>query len=204
MLEPVTLQGTVVRLDPLSLEHVDPLVAAAAESRETYSFTWVPDGEEAMRGYVEFTLAERRAGRELPFAIRDVSTGKVVGSTRYLDLEYWDGDDDMPTACEIGATWLAASAQRTAINTEAKLLMLGHAFDTWQVHRVMFKTDARNTRSRAAIERIGGQFEGIRRAHKLASDGTIRDSAYFSIIRSEWPAVRERLATRLADAGPGR
>jgi hypothetical protein len=168
MPEPLVLQGHSVRLVPLSLEHVEALVTAANGSRATYRFTWVPDDHPSMRTYVALAQSEQQAGRELPF-----------------------------TTCEIGATWLAASAQRTSINTEAKLLMLGHAFDVWQVHRVVFKTDARNSRSRAAIERIGGQFEGIRRAHKLASDGTIRDSAYFSILRSDWPEVNDHLTAVL-------
>ncbi|MET0275509.1 MAG: GNAT family protein, partial [Acidimicrobiia bacterium] len=98
---------------------------------------------------------------------------------------------------EIGSTWLAASAQATPVNTEAKLLLLRHAFDTWRVERVTFKTDARNERSRRAIERIGATFEGVRRAHTIASDGTIRDSAYFSIVRSEWPAIEHELERRL-------
>jgi RimJ/RimL family protein N-acetyltransferase len=197
MPEPLVLQGHSVRLVPLSLEHVEALVTAANGSRATYRFTWVPDDHPSMRTYVALAQSEQQAGRELPFTTCDASTGQVVGSTRFLDLEYWNGDDNPPTACEIGATWLAASAQRTSINTEAKLLMLGHAFDVWQVHRVVFKTDARNSRSRAAIERIGGQFEGIRRAHKLASDGTIRDSAYFSILRSDWPEVNDHLTAML-------
>ena len=108
---------------------------------------------------------------------------------------------------EIGNTWLAASAQRSRVNTECKLLLLTHAFDEWKVERITFKTDARNQRSRQAIERIGGRFEGVRRAHTLASDGSVRDSVYFSIVRDEWPAVQSALAARLAPdprfPGPG-
>jgi RimJ/RimL family protein N-acetyltransferase len=132
--------------------------------------------------------------------------GRVVGSTRFLDLDDWSPDRRVggpplgatgtPFTAEIGATWLAASVQRTAVNTEAKLLMLGHAFDTWGTERITFKTDARNARSRAAIERLGAQFEGIRRAHVRASDGGIRDTAYYSIVRAEWPDVRKGLEAR--------
>jgi len=104
----------------------------------------------------------------------------------------------VPSVVEIGSTWLAASVQGTSVNPETKLLMLSHAFDTWRVHRVTFKTDARNEQSRRAIARLGAQFEGIRRAHRIGSDGAIRDSAYFSIVRAEWPAVRDGLLARLS------
>jgi RimJ/RimL family protein N-acetyltransferase len=115
-----------------------------------------------------------------------------------MDVDYWRSDDSAPSGVEIGSTWLAASAQRTAVNTECKLLLLAHAFETWAVQRVTFKTDARNTRSRNAIQRIGATYEGIRRAHTLATDGTVRDSAYFSIVASEWPMVKGRLVERAA------
>lgn len=188
------LQGTSVRLEPLSPDHVPALVAAASEDRSTYVFTVVPDGPEAMAAYVTMALDERQTG--ITHAFATVQGGRVVGSTRFLDIEYWR-DSPVPSVLEIGSTWLSASAQRTGANTEAKLLMLRHAFETWRVHRVTFKTDARNERSRRAIERIGGTFEGIRRAHRLVADGTIRDSAYFSIIASEWPAVKRHLCTLL-------
>jgi RimJ/RimL family protein N-acetyltransferase len=130
--------------------------------------------------------------------IQLIDGDRVVGSTRFLDLDYWTDDRNTPSAAEIGATWLAASAQRSRVNTECKLLLLTHAFDVWRVARVTFKTDARNQRSRDAIARIGATFEGIRRAHVPATDGTIRDSAYFSIIRGEWPEIQQALRTRLA------
>lgn len=163
-----------------------------------------------MRRYIESALDDERAGCSLPFIIR-LETGQVVGSTRFLDLAYWTDPGDTspewrsdittasktPSVAEIGATWLAPSAQGTGVNAEAKLLMLAHAFDTWKVHRVTFKTDARNTRSRRAIERTGAAFEGIRRAHVPATDGSIRHSAYYSIIRAEWPDVHARLKTQL-------
>jgi RimJ/RimL family protein N-acetyltransferase len=207
MAERVVLAGDVVTLRPMTLDDVGGLVAAASEDRSAYGWTPVPDGDEAMRRYVEGVLADERAGWALPFVTTLTNGGRIVGSTRFLDLDDWDtarrvggpplGATGTPVTAEIGATWLAASAQRTAVNTEAKLLMLRHAFDTWNVERITFKTDARNVRSRTAIERLGAQFEGIRRAHVRASDGGIRDSAYYSIVRAEWPAVQKGLEDRL-------
>jgi RimJ/RimL family protein N-acetyltransferase len=188
--EPIVLRGSVVRLEPLTLDHVPALVAAASEDRSTYAFTLVPDGVDAMAAYVATALDEQQAGRVVAFAT--VVDEHAVGSTRFMDIEHWDGSP-VPSVVEIGSTWLSASAQRTRANTEAKLLMLTHAFETWRVHRVTFKTDARNERSRRAIERLGATFEGIRRAHVVTYDGTIRNSAYFSIIAAEWPDVKQRL-----------
>jgi RimJ/RimL family protein N-acetyltransferase len=192
----------------MTIDDVDALVAAASEDRATYGFTPVPDGADAMREYVEGALADERGGWALPFVTTLTVDGRVVGSTRFLDLDDWRPDRRVggpplgatgtPFTAEIGATWLAASMHRTAVNTEAKLLMLAHAFDTWGTERITFKTDARNARSRAAIERLGAQFEGIRRAHVRASDGGIRDTAYYSIVRAEWPDVRKGLEARLA------
>jgi RimJ/RimL family protein N-acetyltransferase len=208
MVERVVLAGDVVTLRPMTIDDVDALVAAASEDRSTYGFTPVPDGERAMREYVEGVLADERAGWALPFVTTLTDGGRIVGSTRFLDLDDWGADRRVggpplaarstPVTAEIGATWLAASVQRTAVNTEAKLLMLSHAFDTWGVERITFKTDARNTRSRAAFGRVGAQFEGIRGAPVRASDGGARDSAYYSIVRDEWPAVRKGLEARLA------
>lgn len=209
MPERVVLAGDVVVLRPLTPDDVDALVAAATEDRSTYAFTSVPADAAAMRRYVDDALAEEHAGWALPFVTTRRADDRVVGSTRFLDLDDWlprqvgrprVGAPGIPRSAEIGATWLAASAQRTATNTEAKLLMLRHAFDSWGVQRITFKTDARNLRSRAAIERVGARWEGIRRAHGPASDGGIRDSAYYSILRSEWPAVRDRLELRLRRA----
>ncbi|HEY3672037.1 MAG TPA: GNAT family protein [Acidimicrobiia bacterium] len=208
MPERVVLAGDVVTLQPMTIDHVDSMVAAASEDRTTYDFTPVPDGEATMRAYVEGVLADERVGWALPFVTTLTADGRVVGSTRFLDLDDWGptqrvggpplGAVGTPVTAEIGATWLAASVQRTAVNTEAKLLMLRHAFDAWDVERITLKTDARNARSRAAIERIGAAFEGIRRAHVRASDGGIRDTAYYSIVRAEWPDVRAGLEARLA------
>jgi RimJ/RimL family protein N-acetyltransferase len=197
MVSRTELRSPDVVLEPLAVAHVDDLVAAASEDRATYAFTWVPDDDASTLEYVQAALADERAGEALPFAVRLPGEERVVGSTRFLDLEYWV-ESDTPNAVEIGSTWLAASVQGTRVNPAMKLLMLAHAFDTWNVERVTFKTDARNERSRRAISKLGAQFEGIRRAHKYASDGSVRDSAYFSIIRVEWPEVRERLTARLA------
>jgi len=192
--EPIVLRGTSVRLEPLSPEHVPALMAAASADRSTYRFTLVPDQPEAMAAYVATALDEQRIGRTYAFAT--VQHERIVGSTRFMDIDYWEGSP-VPSVLEIGGTWLTASAQRTGVNTEAKLLMLTQAFDTWQVHRVTLKTDARNERSRRAIERIGAMFDGIRRAHVPATDGSIRDTAYYSILQVEWPAIQSTLVARL-------
>jgi RimJ/RimL family protein N-acetyltransferase len=202
----VRLQGIRVALEPLSLQHVDALVSAASESRETYRFTQVPEGLGATEVYVRAALSDQEKGLAVPFATIDRESGRVVGSTRFGNIERWPASmgaavpppTAVPDAAEIGWTWLAARAQRTAINTEAKLLMLGHAFETWRVHRISLRTDARNMRSRAAIERIGGKLDGVWRAQMRAADGGVRNTACYSIIREEWPEVRQRLASRLA------
>ena len=205
-LTPVTLEGRHVRLEPLALEHVGPLLAAARGERETYAFTLVPATEGEMATYVRAALEQQAAARALPFATVDRSTGRVIGSTRFGNVEFWpwppgnplQRGEDVPDVVEIGWTWLTAGAQRTAINTEAKLLMLEHAFERWRVHRVSLMTDARNARSRAAILRIGARFDGVVRAQRLASDGTVRDTACYSILDREWPDVRAHLTARLA------
>jgi RimJ/RimL family protein N-acetyltransferase len=201
MVERVELAGRHVMLEPMQRAQIDGLFAAASEDRATYAFTLVPHDDASTREYVETALADEAAGTALPFTIRLRDDGRIVGTSRFLDLDFWpgDGDPDAPSTAEIGSTWLAASVQATHVNPEAKLLMLTHAFDVWDVHRITFKTDARNERSRRAIERLGAQFEGIRRAHRLAYDGGIRDSAYFSIVRAEWPGVRVGLEARLAE-----
>jgi RimJ/RimL family protein N-acetyltransferase len=213
--EAVTLRGRRVQLEPLGPHHVAGLVAAADEDRSTFGFTHVPHGAAAMGAMVEGALRDQQAGWVLPFATRDLATDRLVGSTRFLDLDYWQWPPPSPvgtkgqpgprpTVAEIGTTWLAMSAQRSPVNTEAKWLMLRHAFEDWGVLRVTLKTDARNERSRRAIERLGAQFEGIRRAHVPALDGGARDSAYFSIVADEWPLVSERLVTLVLRAGPTR
>jgi N-acetyltransferase len=204
-LRPVVLEGRYVRLEPLTRGHARALAAAASGPRDTYALTTVPEGEPGALGYIETALRDEEAERSLPFATVAKSTGRVVGSTRFLNIEFWSWPpghalqrgEDVPDVAEIGATWLAAEAQRTAINTEAKLLMLTHAFEAWRVHRVSLMTDARNERSRNAILRVGARFDGVIRAHRPSSDGLIRDTAAFSILESEWPAVKRRLHSRL-------
>jgi RimJ/RimL family protein N-acetyltransferase len=211
-IEILALAGTHVRLDPLDLRHVSGLAAAAAEDPSLYQWSPVPQGEAEAARYVNTALAWRDAGSAVSFAIAvsrasppgrtndDVDNGMVIGSTRLFNVEHWAWPPGharhgraFPDACEIGYTWLARSAVRTAANTEAKLLMLTHAFETWHVLRVCLHTDVRNARSRAAIDRIGGKFEGILRAHRMAADYIARDSARFSIVAAEWPEVKRRL-----------
>jgi N-acetyltransferase len=204
-LSPVVLRGRHVRLEPLTPGHAGALAAASSGPRETYGLTIVPAGEVGALRYIETALAEQEAGRSLPFATVATATGRVVGSTRFLNIEFWawppghalQRGEDVPDVVEIGATWLAAQAQRTPINTEAKLLMLTHAFETWRVHRVSLMTDARNERSRRAILRLGARFDGVIRAQRTAVDGTIRDTAAFSILEEEWPTVKRQLQSRL-------
>jgi N-acetyltransferase len=204
--EPLVLTGRHVRLEPLSRAHVPGLVAAAAEDPALYRWTRLPLDVEGMTGYVDTAVRWREEGTALPFATVRLADGRVLGSTRFFLIERWEwpaadpnADRSGPDGCEIGYTWLAASAIRTAANTEAKLLMLAQAFEQWRVHRVCFHTDMRNERSRAALARLGAVFEGTLRAHRLASDLIPRDSARFSILAAEWPGVRQRLVQRLAD-----
>jgi RimJ/RimL family protein N-acetyltransferase len=198
---PVVLAGRHVRLEPLTLAHTAALAAAGAGDRSTFGLTPVPDDESGASAYIAGLLADAAAGSALPFATV-LPDGEVVGATRFLDLQYWPLGDDrgagVPVVAEIGGTWLVPKVQRTAVNTEAKLLMLTHAFETWRVRRVSLKTDARNSRSRAAIERLGARFDGILRAHMPAADAGLRDSAYYSILDTEWPEVRTGLVSRLS------
>lgn len=201
------LSGSLIRLEPLDHCHVDGLAAAAAVDRSLYQWSPIPQGKAETITYVDTALAWLNAGTALPFATVRVEDGVVIGSTRFFNLERWawppgharHGRQD-PDACEIGYTWLTRSAIRTGANTEAKLLMLTYAFETWQVLRVCFHTDVRNQRSRTAIERIGGKFEGILRSHRMAADFIARDSARFSIVAAEWPELKQRLG-RLLDQG---
>jgi N-acetyltransferase len=199
-IEPVTLRGLHVELVPLATDLVDELVAAANVDRSTYSYTEVPATAAQMADYVGRLLAKRADGTDLPFAQRRVTDGRVVGCTRFLEMRWWRGRPE-PDEVEIGGTWLAADAQRSALNTEAKLLLLTHAFEVWRVGRVAVATDSRNERSRAAIERIGAHFEGVLRHHRpslLAGEhGRPRDTALYSFTDDEWPAARRRLVDRL-------
>jgi N-acetyltransferase len=209
MFEPFTLRGRFVHLLPMQIEHVDGLVTAASGDRSTFDFTPVPADRDAMAEYVEGAIENRLAGEQVPFATFSVAMQRIVGATRFYDLTPWDWSTRSPGAeslqrhhrpdlASIGYTWLDPLAQRTPVNTEAKLLMMGHAFETWQAWGVRIKTDARNRRSRAAIERLGLQLDGVLRADMPAADGTVRDSAVFSMLRAEWPVHRQRLTDRLA------
>jgi len=199
-IETGTLTGDFVRLEPLSHHHVDGLVAASAGEKELYRWSPIPQGKAEAEKYVETALIWQRDRSAVPYATVRIEDGAVIGSTRFFNLDWWawpvghaQHGRTTPDGCEIGYTWLAPGAIRTAANTEAKLLMLTSAFETWKVFRVCFHTDVRNTRSRAAIARIGGKFEGVLRAHRMAADFIPRDSARFSIVADEWPGVKERL-----------
>jgi RimJ/RimL family protein N-acetyltransferase len=203
-LESPTLVGAHVRLEPLLLSHLDGLVAAAAVEPGLYRWSAVPVGRDAVSRYIETALALREAGKAVAFATVRIADGAIFGSTRFFDIETWAWPENharhgrpYPDVCEIGYTWLTRDAIRTAANTEAKLLMLTHAFEVWQVLRVCLHTDARNQRSQAAIERIGGKFEGVLRAHRMATDFVARDSYRYSIVAAEWLELKPRLAARL-------
>ncbi len=188
---PVTLAGRHVRLEPLSLGHLPGLTAAGCSPA---IWRWMPiDGStpEGMARIVETALAAATAGTELPFVTVEQATDRVVGSTRYLALA------PANLRLEIGWTWIDPEFQRTAVNTEAKLLGMGHAFETLGMRRVEFKTDALNEQSRNAILGLGAQFEGIFRKHMVMAGGRARDSAYYSVIDTEWPDVRAHLQARL-------
>jgi RimJ/RimL family protein N-acetyltransferase len=186
-LSPITLEGKVVRLEPLTLEHVAPLCAVGLDpSIWTIAANRMHTADD-MRAYVEGALEMQRTGTALPFATVERTTGAVVGSTRFANA------DHAHRRVEIGWTWIAPPWQRTAVNTEAKLLMLRHAFDVMECRRVELKTNALNARSRAAMLRIGATEEGTLRQHMVQPDGSSRDSVYFSILDREWPSVRQRL-----------
>ena len=191
-IDPVTLSGRHVRLEPLTSAHIEPMFAAAADPELwRWTLTHIASIED-MRDYVDAALAGQRAGTALPFATLDASTGEVIGSTRFGNI------DTSNRRVEIGWTWLRRDRQRTACNTEAKYLMLCHAFDVLGCIRVELKTDALNQQSRAAILRIGAVEEGILRAHLITATGRVRDSAMYSILDREWPGVRESLEERLS------
>jgi len=191
-IQPVTLEGRHVRLEPLSFDHHAALseVGLAEEL-----WLWIPHPVrtlEDMREYIATALRWQAEGSALPFATVERATGKVIGSTRFMNI------DKMNRRVEIGSTWLTPAWQRTAANTEAKFLMLRHAFETLGCLRVELKTDSLNEKSRNAILRIGAKEEGIFRNHMVTSTGRIRHSVYYSIIDSEWPSVKARLEEKLA------
>lgn len=203
--EPLVLSGTHVRLELLEHRHAAGLVAAAAGDASLYRWSPVPQGRQQAEKYIDTALAWQAAGTAVPFAIVRLADARVVGSTRFWNIERWAWPEGhpfhgrtTPDACEIGYTWYAPSAIRTAANTECKFLMLRYAFESWKVLRVCFHTDVRNERSRAALARIGAKPEGILRAHRIAADFIPRDSARFSITASEWPSVKQHLLELLA------
>ena len=200
-LQPFTLTGRHVLLQPLSRDHAAALQAAADRDRSTYGHTVVPIDLAGMQAYIDGLLQDAERDLAVPFAQARASDQSPVGCTRFMNVVWWPGRDTPPEV-EIGGTWLAADAQRSPINTEAKLLLLTQAFDVWNVFRVALCTDAGNQRSRDAIERIGAKFEGILRRHRPSSGhfrtpGEARDSAMFSITDHEWPTVRDDLQRRL-------
>ena len=208
MSELFALRGNAVHLLPMSLDHVDGLLEAAGGDRSSYGYTPIPWDRDSMVTYVERALDKRERGEQYPFVTWSTEAGRLVGATRYYDIETWDWtvlppDADVPPrpgisdVAGIGYTWLDPVAQRTPVNTEAKLLMLDHAFDTWRVRRIRIKTDARNERSRSAIVRIGLSLDGILRADMPGADGAVRDSAVYSMLADEWPLHRRRLTARL-------
>jgi RimJ/RimL family protein N-acetyltransferase len=193
---PVTLEGRHARLEPLAKEHLAGLAEVGLDEE---LWRWIPTAvrtREEMAAYIGTALEEQQSGVSLPFAIVEKATGRTIGSTRYGNI------DRTHHRVEIGWTWVAREWQRTAMNTEAKYLLLKHAFESLGCMRVELKTDSLNEKSRAAILRIGAKEEGIFRNHMITASGRIRHSAYYSIIDSEWPAVKARLEVRLSPQQP--
>ncbi len=188
---PVVLGGRLVRLEPLSLGHAGPLAEAGADPAIFRWFAGRPGPPSGFRTWVESALDEQARGISLPFATIDARSGRAIGSTRFLNI--------VPAhlRVEIGSTWLDPTSQRTGANREAKFLMLRHAFETWRVRRVEFKTHALNAQSRTALARLGAVEEGILRKHIVMDDGGPRDSVYFSVVDDEWPALKARLSEGL-------
>jgi len=191
-IQPITLEGQWVRLEPLSQDHCDRLWQAA-QDESIWRWMLAPvNSRDEMRTYIDSALAGQAAGIMLPFATIDKASGRIVGSTRFDDIV------QAHRRVEIGWTWIAPPWQRSAINTEAKYLMLQHAFERWNCVRVQLKTDSLNERSRAAILRIGAKEEGTLRNHYLLSTGRLRHSIYFSILDTEWPTVKASLQEKLS------
>lgn len=193
---PVVLEGTRVRLEPLSLDHAEGLAEVADDELFRFFAGPRPQGRdvEAGKGFVREANAQ---ANKVSFAIIDKATAQPVGATSFMDIR------DKHRGLEVGSTWLATAAQGTAVNPESKLLMLTHAFETLGAIRVQFRTDMRNLRSRAAIEKLGAVRDGIFRQDTIMPDGYIRDSVFYSILPGEWPAAKAKLIARLAAFGPG-
>ncbi len=191
-IQPTILEGTIVRLEPLSMSHVDGLSAAGIdEELWRYTMTVIRNRDD-MERYVEAAIELQKEGKALPFAIIEKTSGRAIGSTRYANI------DGANKRVEIGWTWVARAWQRTPVNTECKYLLLKHAFETLGCIRVEFKTDSTNRQSRNALARIGSREEGILRNHMITPSGRIRHSVYFSIVDSEWAAVKKGLEEKLA------
>ncbi len=202
MLEGPVLEGALVRLEPLEHRHAADLAVAAEEDRDTYAYTWVPAAHD-VAAYIDAQLARAATGRLAPYAQISLATGRAVGATAYWEPRCWRAEDRLD-AVEVGFTWLARSAQGTGVNAEAKYLLFRHAFEEWQVSRIDLKTDARNSRSRAAIESVGARFEGVlrnwSRSWAPGEDGRLRDSAIYSITAKEWPERGSFLQARVREA----
>jgi len=192
---PVTLEGSVVRLEPIRREHAELLWDVAKNDTEDI-FRWIPYSMRTLddfRNVIDKAFAEQERGESVVFATVERSSGRAIGSTRFMNI------DRANRRVEIGSTWIAPAWQRSAVNTEAKYLMLRHAFDVWGCMRVELKTDALNQKSRNAILRIGAKEEGTLRRHLVTWTGRVRDTVYFSILDDEWPEAKARLESRLAD-----
>ncbi len=190
---PITLEGSVVRLEPIRSEHVEQFWEVAKDALDDI-FQWIPRRMKTLEDFqqvVEKAFAEQECGESVVFATVERSSGLVIGSTRFMNI------DRTNRRVEIGWTWIAPAWHRTAVNTEAKYLMLCHAFEVWQCMRVELKTDALNQRSRNAILRIGAKEEGTLRKHLVTWNGRVRDTVYFSILDTEWPSAKERLEAKL-------
>ena len=203
-IEKFMLRNNNIRLEPLNQQHLNEMVNATAAESELYRWSAVPIGLEQSISYIAHALSSYEKEIAIPFAIVRESDNKFLGSTRFFDLGQFDWppgnrrySNSMPDVCEIGYTWLTPAAIRSFVNTTCKLLMLTHAFEVWNVIRVCFHTDERNLRSRTALERIGGNFEGILRAHRMGADHTARNSARYSIMANEWQSVKSKLILSL-------
>jgi N-acetyltransferase len=195
-IQPVTLEGNVVRLEPIRREHWKELWEVAKDSAEDI-FRWIPYPMQTPQNFEQWTdksLAEQDRGESLVFVTVERAGGRLIGSTRFMNI------DRANRRAEIGSTWIAPAWQRTTVNTEAKYLMLRHAFEEWGCIRVELKTDALNQKSRNAISRIGAKEEGTLRRHLVTWTGRVRDTVYFSILDGEWPEVKIRLEAKLASS----
>jgi N-acetyltransferase len=194
IVEPVILEGKFVRLEPMRVDHLPALCKVGLDETIWQWTANVVKDEKDLETYVRTALAEQALGTALPFVTIELASGNVVGSTRFGNI------DTINRKAEIGWTWINPGWQRTIVNTEAKLLMLTHAFEAWKCIRVELKTDANNEKSRTAIARIGGVEEGILRNHMITESGRFRNSVYFSIIDSEWESVKANLTSKLSAA----